>query len=275
MSSASTSKPLPLAFLTACVLAALSTAAGPAEAKRIVGTQGPDRLVGTAKADYLKARGGADRLKGRQGRDRLSGGPGADRLNALDRGRDRAIKGGPGRDVCRVDVADLAKLKGCETARVSGGPGPGPGQNCIAPGEPRLSAHGDRRPGGNARSARGDPAPQFSDAFYAITITLNVSADGLTGDELPIAIEEVCDVPEPLAAEAAQLAGGDGIGIVDAATRVFEAGTELIGAAATTALAGADAMTLRAQLKRPAQWRQNEKGQPVPTFGISRADITD
>jgi hypothetical protein len=50
-------------------------------------------------------------------------------------------------------------------------------------------------------------------------------------------------------------------------------GQELEGDAATTALAGADSVTLGARLKRPAQWRQD--GQPVPTFGISRAAITD
>ena len=65
------------------------------------------------------------------------------------------------------------------------------------------------------------------------------------------------------------------MGIITGATKVFENGVELQGAAATTALAGADAMTLRAQLRRPAQWRQNEKGDPVPTFDVSRADITD
>ena len=173
--------------LAAFVLAALMVAAPQsAHAKRIVGTNGPDRLVGTAKADKIKALGGADRVKGKAGRDRLKAGPGADRVNAVDGKRDRAVKGGPGRDVCKVDAADLPKLKGCETAKVAGGGGPG--QNCVTPPkEPRLPA----------RAAHGDPPPpQFSDAFYAITITLNVSADGLTGDELPIAIEEVCDVPE-------------------------------------------------------------------------------
>jgi hypothetical protein len=166
-------------------------------------------------------------------------------------------------------------VKGCETAKIGRSGGPAPGQNCITAQEPRLRASGDRRAGGTLRIARGDVVPRFSDAFYAITITLNASADGLNGDELPISIEEVCDVPERLAAEAAQLAGGDGIGIIDAATRVFQGGTQLQGAAATTALAGADSVTLRAQLKRPPQWGQDEDGQPVPTFGVSRAQITD
>jgi Ca2+-binding RTX toxin-like protein len=255
-------------FTALCTVVTLTlVVAVPADAKRIVGTKGPDHLVGTPKADKIKAGRGDDRVKGRGGKDRLAGGPGDDRLNARDGKADRVVKGGPGNDICRVDEADLANVKGCETARVGKGGtgGPPPGLNCVTAKEPRIPA----------RALRGDPVLQFSDAFYALTITLNVSADGLTDDELPIAIEEVCDVPASLAAEGAQLAGGEGIGIIAGATRVFQNGTELQGAAATTAVAGADAMTLRAQLKRPAQWRQNEKGAAVPTFGVSRADITD
>ena len=266
-----------LAFAAVSVLATLAIApAESADAKRIVGTKGPDRIVGTAKADRIKARRGDDRVGGRGGRDRLSGGPGADRLNALDGRRDRAVKGGPGNDVCRIDQADLVKVKSCETTKIGkggAGPGPGTGQNCVTAEEPRLPAGGEA--GGLRRMPRGDVPPVFSDTFYAITITLNASADGLNGNELPISIEEVCDVPKPMATEAAQLAGGEGIAIISADTRVFDAGGQLQGAAATTALAGADSVTLRAQLKRPAQWRQDEDGQPVPTFGISRADITD
>jgi Ca2+-binding RTX toxin-like protein len=254
--------------LAALVLAAPDTA----HAKRIVGTNGPDKIVGTAQADLIKSLGGKDRVKGRGGRDRISGGAGADRLNAVDGGRDRAVKGGPGADVCRIDAADLHRMKGCETAKVVGGGGPG--QRCITAQEPRLATTGSG--GGLRRVARGDVPPTFSDPFFAITITLKVSADGLTGNELPIAIEEVCDVPARLRTEAAQLAGGAGIGIISAATRVFDiGGQELEGDAATMALAGADSMTLRARLKRPAQWGQDEDGQPVPTFGISRAAITD
>ena len=98
----------------------------------------------------------------------------------------------------------------------------------------------------------------------------------MNGDELPISIEEVCDVPESLAGEAAQLIGGEGVALIGSETKVFDAaGQQLTGDAATTALAGADSVSLKAQLKRPAGWRQDEDGQPVPTFGTSRADITD
>jgi Ca2+-binding RTX toxin-like protein len=258
-------------FVVVAVLASLTLAwAGPAQAKRIVGTKGADRLVGTAKGDVIKARGGNDRVRGRGGRDRLFGGRGDDRLNAVDGRRDRVVNGGPGKDVCRVDAADQPKMKGCETVRIGkggpggGGPGGGPpggGTGCVSP---------------PPDAAQEDAPPTFSDAFYATTITLNASADGLTGDELPISIEEVCDVPEGLASEAAQLIGGDGVAIISSATSVFDAtGQQLTGEAATTALAGADSVSLKAQLERPAGWRQDEDGQPVPTFDTSRADITD
>jgi hypothetical protein len=98
----------------------------------------------------------------------------------------------------------------------------------------------------------------------------------MTGDELPISIEDVCDVPQSLAAEAAQLVGGDGVALISPATQVFDAtGQQLTGAAATTALAEADTVVLKAQLVPPAGWRQDEDGEPVPTFSASRADITD
>jgi Ca2+-binding RTX toxin-like protein len=258
------------AFVAVAVLASVMLVeAGPAQAKRILGTKNPDRIVGTAKADVIKARGGNDRVKGRGGRDRIWGGRGADRLNAVDGRRDRLVRGGPGKDVCRVDAADRAKTKGCETVKVArgGGPGPGPGpdpgtgQGCATPPE---------------GAASGDVPPTFTAPFYAITVTLNASADGLTGDELPISIEAVCDVPQRLQADAAQLVGGDAVALISPATKVFDAaGQQLTGAAATTAVAGADTLSLRAQLRRPAGWRQDEDGAPVPTFDAKRADITD
>ena len=254
------------AFAVGAALASMMLAsAGPAQAKRMLGTKGPDRIVGTAKADVIKARGGDDRIKGRGGRDRLWGGRGADRLNAVDGRRDRVIRGGPGKDVCRVDAIDRPNVKGCETVKIGGGGGPGGG-----PGGPLVCAS----PAPEA--AQEEQPPTFSDPFYAITITLNASADGLNGDELPISIEEVCDVPQRLESEAAQLIGGEGVAIISSETQVFDAaGQQLTGDAATTALAGADSVSLKAQLERPAGWRQDEDGQPVPTFETSRADITD
>ena len=265
----------PMAFVVVAVAASLMLAwAGPAQAERIPGTKGPDKIVGTAKADVVKGRGGADRIKGRGGRDRLFGGRGADRLNAVDGRRDRLVSGGPGKDVCRIDAADRPNVKSCETVKVAkarGPGGPGAGVTCASPPEDaRLATSVPARP------AQEDAPPTFSDPFYAVTITINASVDGVNGDELPISIEEVCDVPSGLAGEAAQLIGGEGVALLTSETKVFDAaGQALTGDAAATALAGADSVSLKARLLRPAQWRQDEDGQPVPTFRTRRADITD
>jgi hypothetical protein len=265
----------PIAFVVvAAVISLMLVSVAPAEAKRMLGTKGPDRMVGTAKADVIRSLGGNDRIRGRGGRDRLLGGRGADRVNAVDGRRDRIVNGGPGKDVCRVDAIDRARMKGCETVRIgrAGGPGgPGAGTSCASgPGPATLGG------GGLARAAQEEVPPTFSEPFYAITITLNASVDGLNGDELPISIEEVCEVPTELEGEAAQLVGGEGVALISPETRVFDAaGQRLTGDAATTALAGADSVSLKAQLERPAGWRQDEDGQPVPTFSTRRADITD
>jgi Ca2+-binding RTX toxin-like protein len=265
----------PTAFVVLAVLASLMlTSAAPAQAKRILGTKGSDKIVGTAKADLIRALGGKDRIRGRGGRDRLFGGRGADRLNAVDGRRDRVVNGGPGKDVCRVDAIDRARMKGCETVKLgkAGGPGgPGGGASCASPPEEPALARA-----GHPRAAQEEAPPTFSEPFYAITITIAASVDGLNGDELPISIEDVCDVPAQLQSEAAQLIGGEGVALIGAGTKVFDAaGQQLAGDAATTALAGADTVSLKARLMRPGQWRQDEDGTPVPTFGIGRADISD
>jgi hypothetical protein len=161
-------------------------------------------------------------------------------------------------------------VKGCETVKVAKGRGPGGGPG--GPGGPLICAS----PPEDARIAQEDAPPTFSDPFYAITIAINASVDGVNGDELPISIEDVCEVPSGLAGEAAQLIGGEGVALMTSEMKVFDAaGQALTGDAAATALAGADSVSLKAQLLRPAQWRQDEDGQPVPTFRASRADITD
>jgi hypothetical protein len=268
----------PIAFVVVAVAASLMlTWAGPAQAKRALGTKGPDRIAGTAKADVVKGRGGDDRITGRGGRDRLFGGPGADRVNAVDGRRDGLVSGGPGKDVCRIDAADRPKVKGCETVKVAKSRGPGGGRGDPGgPGGQLICASPPEDAGVLARPAQEDAPPTFSDPFYGVTITINASVDGVNGDELPVSIEEVCDVPSGLAAEAAQLIGGEGVALVTSETTVFDAtGQALTGDAAATALAGADSVSLKAQLLRPAQWRQDEDGQPVPTFRTGRADITD
>ena len=314
-------KPSIACVVIAALASLMLASAGPAQAKRMSGTKRADRIVGTAKADVIKSRGGNDRINGRggsdrlsggagkdrlaggPGRDRLSGGHGADRLNAVDGRADRAVKGGPGKDICRVDPADEFKVQGCEIVKIAtpGAPGahgaPGaPGAPGVAgapsvpaapgvPGVPTVPGV----PGGPtvcaappedkalARVARDDEVPlAFSAAFYAITTTITASADGMTGNVLPISIEDVCDVPQALAAEAAQLVGGEGVALINPATQVFDAtGLQLTGAAATTALAEADTLVIKAKLLPLAQWQQDEDGAPVPTFSVSRADIPD
>jgi hypothetical protein len=275
------------------VLATVIALAGePAFAKLLVGTNGVDRIVGTAKPDRIKARGGNDRVNGRQGGDRISGskgkdrikgargkdrllaGRGADKLNAADGNTDRAVEGGPGRDVCAIDRADLSVLKSCEKVRVAPGGEGNAGGKCVGAPEDKLLHAGERQAGIGPLGTDGGP-PSFSPAFYAITITLKASADGLQGNQLPISIEEVCDVPKSLTNQAAQLAGGEGVAVVGDDTKVFQGGQLLQGPAATTALAGADSVTLRARLKRRATWAQDEDGNPVPTFAASRITITD
>ena len=135
------------AALVVAVFASLTlTLAGPAQATRMLGTKGPDKIVGTAKADVIKARAGNDRVRGGRGRDRLLGGRGADRLNAVDGLRDRLVRGGPGKDVCRVDPTDRANTKGCETVKVARGRGPGTG----GPGAPGPGSGGPGAPGPGA-----------------------------------------------------------------------------------------------------------------------------
>ena len=283
--------------VVAALASVMLASAGPAQAKRISGTSGADRIVGTAKADVIKARGGKDRINGRggndrlyggsgrdrlvggrgkdrlhggSGRDRLLGGRGADHLNSVDGRRDRLIGGGLGNDICRVDPADEANVRGCEIVTIvtPGAPG-GPGGPLVCAAPPEDAAL--------ARVPLDDGPPlTFSDAFYAITTTITASADGLTGEDLPISIEDVCDVPQSLATEAAQLVGGGGVALITPATAVFDAtGQQLTGDAATTAVSGADTVVIRARLLSPGDWRQDEDGEPVPTFSTSRVDIPD
>jgi hypothetical protein len=165
LTSAGTATKTRLLFGIAAIgaLAALVMLPGPALAKRIAGTNRADKIVGTARHDRINARGGSDRVRGRsggdrlagsrgrdrlsggngadklagskgkdrlngaKGKDRLAGGRGADRLNAVDKRRDRKVDGGPGRDVCTIDQADLPLLESCERVKVKNGGGGGGG----------------------------------------------------------------------------------------------------------------------------------------------------
>jgi Ca2+-binding RTX toxin-like protein len=75
---------------------------------------GSDRIDGRGGSDRLSGGAGKDRLAGGPGADRLSGGRDADRLNAVNGRADHLVKGGPGKDICRIDPADEPKAQGCE-----------------------------------------------------------------------------------------------------------------------------------------------------------------
>jgi len=140
------------------------------------------------------------------------------------------------------------------------------GKNCVSAEEARVHAAGD---------GDGGP-PKFTAAFYRRLLLLNVSLDGADGSELPISIEEVCSVPKRLKKQAAQLAGGDGVALLLARTQVWQGNTQLTGEAAATAIDGADTAILRVRLIRPpTKWREDEDGNPVPTFRTGRIEITD
>ena len=65
------------------------------------------------------------------------------------------------------------------------------------------------------------------------------------------------------------------VAIIGPTTQVFDAlGQPVIGDP-TAALLDADSLSLKALLQQPATWATDEDGAPVPTFAISRADITD
>ena len=136
--------------------------------------------------------------------------------------------------------------------------------NCV--GAEEASAHSAGEDG---------PPPRFTSAFYRRLLTLEVSLDGADGSELPISIEAVCDVPRRLRKQATQLAGGDGVALLLSRTTVWQGGTELSGQDAARAIEGADTATMRVRLKRPPTWREDEDGNPVPTFRAGRIEITD
>ena len=275
------------------------TSAETERADRMVGSAVPDRILGHRGADRIDGRAGDDQLAGGMGRDRISGGPGDDRINAgagsdasfggggddrlrAVRGRDRLVDGGPGSDLCLVSPRNRSEVRRCETTRViGGGPGAGggiggdpgtiEGKNCLGAAEDRRLARVHARVG----RRDDDPPPTFSPGFLSTWITLNVSVDGVEANQIPVAIEEVCDVPAAFANEAMQLAGGSGIGILGSQTQVYGAGQLVTGDAATAALMGADTLSLRARLLSPSSWGADEDGAALPTFATGRIEISD
>jgi hypothetical protein len=111
------------------------TAAQPASAKVVTGSQLNDILRGTSSADLISGRAGHDQIYGRAGADRLLGGTGRDRLSG-GRGNDRIagnagadrVYCGPGRDVVVADRQDVI-ARDCERVRVSQPTPPSGGSN--------------------------------------------------------------------------------------------------------------------------------------------------
>ena len=103
-------------------------ARGRGGADRVSGGRGSDRLAGNRGNDRLVGGAGGDRLSGGAGRDRLNGGAGNDRLNAADGRRDVFVRGGRGRNSCKLDAADIAVARGCSTLVVVNGTGGGGGE---------------------------------------------------------------------------------------------------------------------------------------------------
>jgi hypothetical protein len=135
---------------------------------------------------------------------------------------------------------------------------------CVGAEEARVHSSGED----------GGP-PKFTAAFYRRILVLEVSLDGADGAELPISIEEVCNVPKRLKRQAAQLAGGEGVAMLLGRTTVWQGDTLVTGDDVVTAIEGADTASLRVRLRQPSAWREDEDGNRVPTFRTGRVEITD
>jgi hypothetical protein len=135
---------------------------------------------------------------------------------------------------------------------------------CVGAEEARVHSSGED----------GGP-PRFTAAFLRRLLVLEVSLDGADGAELPISIEEVCNVPKRFRRQAAQLAGGEGVALLLARTTVWQDGSQVTGDDLAAAIDGADTASLRVRLRQPSAWGEDEDGNKVPTFRTGRAEITD
>jgi hypothetical protein len=148
-------------------------------------------------------------------------------------------------------------------AGLSPAPSPAAGR-CVGAEDAAVHASGDD-----------EGPPSFRPAFYRRLLVLEVSLDGADGAELPIAIEEVCNVSRRLRGQAEQLAGGEGVAQLLARTIVWRGRARVPPRAAARALDGADTATIWVRLRQQRHWRDDEDGDPVPTFRTERIEITD
>jgi hypothetical protein len=117
--------------------------------------------------------------------------------------------------------------------------------------------------------------PRLGPAMYRREFTLDVSLDGADGSELPISIEEVCDLPRSLRKKAAVLAGNDGVALLLLGTTVWVGDEHVVGREASRAIDGADTALLTVRLVRRSRWREDEDGNEVPTFRTRQLVVTD
>jgi hypothetical protein len=132
-----------------------------------------------------------------------------------------------------------------------------------------------RPPGKNCVWEGRGATRNLTPAFYRRSVTLVASVDGLDGQELPISIEAVCDLPETLASGAARLAGSDGVVLRLGRTSVWEEHALKVGPAATALLDSADTVLVRGRLARPGAWREDKGGRRIATFRAGRIVVTD
>jgi hypothetical protein len=143
-----------------------------------------------------------------------------------------------------------------------------------------------------------DGPPSLSPALSDITFTLDASLDGIDDDgTIPLDIEGVCGVPADLASDGAKLVQLSGVALLSDNTEIWtcagsaedagrdnaaecsdipeKGGTLLQGEEATSTLDNADTAFVGVQLVPRAGWRQDEDGEPVPTFDAHWVKITD
>jgi hypothetical protein len=148
-------------------------------------------------------------------------------------------------------------------AALSPSPAPAAG-HCVGAEKAVVHASGDD-----------DDPPSFGPAFYGRLLALGVSLDGAAAAELPIAIEEVCNVSRRLREQAAQLAGGQGVALLLARTTVWRGHARVPAKRMATALDGADKAWVWVRLRQRRTWRDDRDGNPVPSFWTERIQITE
>jgi hypothetical protein len=116
---------------------------------------------------------------------------------------------------------------------------------------------------------------RFGPALYRRQLVLEVSLDHADGAELPILIEEVCNVPRQLREEAAQLAGRASVALLLSGTTIRNGHAGVPPGAVARTLERADTASLHVRLRQRRTWRTYEVGNPVPTFTTQRITITD